>query len=102
MSPHTVTPPNSTPCQGVLHLTLHKIWFDLILSGSKRVEYRENKTYWRRRLYDSFPFHPKPFQAIEFRNGYGAHRPVVVYEHKSTYYNHALDKIELVLGRRLS
>lgn len=33
-----------------LKLTLTKKWFDLILSGEKREEYREIKDYWFRRL----------------------------------------------------
>jgi hypothetical protein len=34
----------------VLHLTLKKKWFDMIASGEKKEEYREDKEYWRRRL----------------------------------------------------
>ena len=30
----------------VLHLTLKKEWFDLILSGDKKIEYREIKNHW--------------------------------------------------------
>lgn len=33
-----------------LHLTLKKKWFDMILSGEKKEEYREIKQYWIRRL----------------------------------------------------
>ena len=34
----------------ILHLTLTKNWFDLILSGEKKEEYREIKPYWEKRL----------------------------------------------------
>lgn len=34
----------------VLHLTLKKKWFDMILSGEKKEEYREIKPYWIKRL----------------------------------------------------
>lgn len=34
----------------VLHLTLKKKWFDMILSGEKKEEYREIKKYWFKRL----------------------------------------------------
>ena len=34
----------------ILHLTLKKKWFDMILSGEKKEEYREIKPYWFRRL----------------------------------------------------
>lgn len=48
----------------VLHLTLKKQWFDMILSGEKKEEYREHKEYWNRRLSG------KEFDCILFRNGY--------------------------------
>jgi ASC-1-like (ASCH) protein len=47
-----------------LHLTLHREWFDLILSGEKTEEYREVKEYWRRRL------EGQKYDQIIFRNGY--------------------------------
>lgn len=34
----------------VLHLTLKKKWFDMILSGEKKEEYRDISKYWLRRL----------------------------------------------------
>jgi hypothetical protein len=34
----------------VLHLTLKKKWFDMILSGIKKEEYRELNSYWGNRL----------------------------------------------------
>ena len=34
----------------ILHLTLKKKWFDMILSGEKKEEYREIKPYWINRL----------------------------------------------------
>lgn len=37
----------------VLHLTLKKKWFDMILTGEKKDEYREIKDYWARRLLDA-------------------------------------------------
>lgn len=36
----------------ILHLTLKKKWFDMILSGEKKEEYREIKPYWCKRLFD--------------------------------------------------
>jgi len=53
----------------ILHLNLHKKWFDLILAGKKKVEYREIKHYWTKRLFnDDGP--QKKFDIILFRNGY--------------------------------
>ena len=48
----------------ILHLTLHRQWFDLILSGEKTEEYREVKEFWRRRLEN------QRYDEIHFRNGY--------------------------------
>ncbi len=53
----------------ILHLTLMKKWFDEILSGKKKVEYREIKPYWTKRLFDSNG-KPKKFDFILFKNGY--------------------------------
>ena len=52
-----------------LHLTLKKKWFDMILSGIKKEEYREIKPYWDSRLSG------KNFDRIEFMNGYGKKAP---------------------------
>jgi len=53
----------------ILHLTLHKKWFDEILAGTKKIEYREIKPYWTKRLFDD-DGSPKKFDMIFFRNGY--------------------------------
>ena len=53
----------------VLHLTLKRKWFDMILSGEKKEEYREIKPYWHRRLLT------KEFDVICFRNGYAKDAP---------------------------
>jgi len=54
----------------ILHLTLKKKWFDLIASGKKTVEYREEKPYWQKRILDELGL-SKPFDIIRFKNGYG-------------------------------
>ena len=53
----------------VLHLTLKRRWFDEILSGVKKVEYRIAKPYWTRRL------EGKHFDGARFRNGYRRDAP---------------------------
>lgn len=72
----------------ILHLTLKKKWFDMILSGEKKEEYREFKGYWINRLgyfyqsssgcldggYWNEEMKNLP-DLICFTNGYGAHRP---------------------------
>ena len=53
----------------ILTLPLKAKWYDLIESGIKTEEYREDKPYWRKRLMrsnDGF----KPFTHIQFRYGY--------------------------------
>jgi len=66
----------------ILILHIKKKWFDLILSGEKKEEYREVKPYWSKRLCNSWDAYGvrwnhqkerldyKDFSAIEFRNGY--------------------------------
>ena len=54
-----------------LHLTLHKIYFDQILAKTKKIEYREIKPYWTKRLFNTkTDGKPKKFDEIFFRNGY--------------------------------
>jgi hypothetical protein len=52
-----------------LHLTLKKRWFDEILAGTKKIEYREIKPYWTKRLFED-DGRAKEFDVISFRNGY--------------------------------
>lgn len=53
----------------VLHLTLMKKWFDEILSGIKKIEYREIKPYWTKRLFNENGNLIK-YDTIIFSNGY--------------------------------
>ena len=52
----------------VLHMTLKKKWFDLIISGIKTEEYREIKPYWDTRLSEEYDI-------IRFKNGYNKNSP---------------------------
>lgn len=67
----------------VLHLTLKKKWFDMIASGEKKEEYREDKQFWRNRLLlrgetgDARLYH-----FVKFRNGYGKNAPTLLVECK--------------------
>jgi hypothetical protein len=67
----------------VLHLTVTRQWFDLILSGEKTEEYREIKMYWAARLTGGFPgtygidrVNPdfKEFDYIHIKDGYNRPR----------------------------
>ena len=73
----------------MLVLPMKKKWFDMILSGEKKQEYREIKPYWRTRVNNwevANGEHPtegkyfrevifKSLQPILFMNGYGAKAP---------------------------
>lgn len=64
----------------------------MIASGEKLEEYREIKTYWKRRLIigllcqhwgkGEFIFTPKYYDAVEFKNGYSKTSPTMLVEFK--------------------
>ena len=64
----------------MLILPINKKWFDMILSGEKKEEYREIKPYYQSRLrnegfLDQYGL-PTLFQGrILFRNGYAGNSP---------------------------
>lgn len=60
----------------ILHLTLTKKWFDMIMSGTKKEEYRAIKPYWTTRL------DGREFDVIVFSNGYGKNSPKMMVEFK--------------------
>lgn len=90
----------------ILHLTLTKKWFDMILSGEKTEEYRQIKPYWTSRLvWTDELVTPKEFawsllneghaciggnnrtcfaryDFVEFRNGYSKDAPAMTVECK--------------------
>ena len=82
-----------------LHLFLHKQWFDMILQGVKKEEYRAISDYWIARLlppyyqrfkgradelagYHKGKVHDKGFTKIHFVNGYGSDKPCFDIEFK--------------------
>lgn len=75
----------------MLTLPIKKNWFDMILSGEKKEEYREIKPYWENRFVKIFgekAFYPRPSWVsdesviptvkIMFRNGYSKNSPSFV------------------------
>jgi hypothetical protein len=80
----------------ILNLTLKKKWFEMILSGEKREEYREVKNYWMKRLAGvdgcgtSYNFtilcnignKCKEFDYVVFKNGYQKNAPTIKVECK--------------------
>jgi hypothetical protein len=71
----------------VLKLTLKKIWFDMILSGRKKEEYREIKDYWVNRLTENksycqmgdsgYVINERKYDWVKFTNGYNKDSPSV-------------------------
>jgi hypothetical protein len=65
----------------VLTLVLKKQWFDLILTGVKKEEYREYKRHWVARLVEkSGEF--KCFDIVRFKHGYEKNAPTIDVEFK--------------------
>ena len=58
----------------ILHLNLHREFFAAIANKQKRVEYRRQSHYWRKRLEE------RKYDAILFRNGYAKDAPEMLVE----------------------
>jgi hypothetical protein len=56
----------------ILHLNLHREFFARIAARTKRIEYRGQTPYWRKRL------DGRKYDVIQFRNGYATNAPVMV------------------------
>lgn len=66
-----------------LHLVLTKAWFDMIASGDKKEEYRQDSKYWKRRLVKEGYWHSqtcKDFDTITFQHGYAKGAPRITVE----------------------
>lgn len=69
----------------MLTLPIKKKWFDMILSGEKKEEYREIKPYWTKRfikgLYDLSIYTDNTIKdaqgTLVFRNGYQKNAPKI-------------------------
>lgn len=66
----------------MLILPIKKKWFDMILSGEKKEEYREIKPYYQTRFKNVFAMYPYSYiptgldtHEIMFRNGYSVGSP---------------------------
>ena len=81
-----------------LHLTLHKRWFDEILAGTKKIEYRDIKPYWTKRLFNDDGSSRK-FDEIYFRNGYSKNSRKMRVKFKGIRIGKGKDKYEILLGK---
>jgi len=77
----------------VLHLTIKRKWFDLIVSGEKTEEYRDAKRYWIDRLYG------RVFDEVHFRNGYRPDSPFMRVECQGI--DRIADRYTIKLGKIL-
>ena len=66
----------------MLTLPIKKKWFDMILSGEKKEEYREIKPYYKTRFKNVFDMFPYSFippgldcRRVMFRNGHNGKSP---------------------------
>ncbi len=69
----------------MLILPIKKKWFDMILSGEKKEEYREIKPYYLSRLKNEFDMYPYSIipvgtdeRMVMFRNGYRKDSPAFI------------------------
>jgi len=86
----------------ILHLTLKREWFDLILSGEKTEEYREYKPYWIKRLMGHCG-RMKQFDIVRFRNGYRKEDPIMDVKFEGTFLRRDKgDYFAIKLGKVLS
>lgn len=60
----------------ILYLTLYKKWFKLILNKKKKIEYREIKPFWTKKIENNKYTH------IQFRNGYNKTAPTLLVTYK--------------------
>lgn len=58
----------------ILHLNLHREFFAQIAAKTKRIEYRGQTPYWRKRL------EGRKYAVIQFRNGYATKAPEMLVE----------------------
>jgi len=77
----------------ILHLTLHRVFFDKIADGTKKIEYREIKPHWKKRI------EGREYKFIKFRNGYQPTAPEMIVEYRGFRIKNGL--YEIILGRVL-
>jgi hypothetical protein len=84
--------------KNVLHLNLHREYFDKIALKTKKTEIRDRTPYWQKRL------EGRSYDAILFRNGYQVKAPEMLVEFKGLRrYGHGCSAYYAIrLGRILA
>lgn len=62
----------------MLTLPIEKKWFDMILSGKKKEEYRALSKYYQTRFDNLFDSLDTDIKEIAFRNGYSSNSPLFI------------------------
>jgi len=73
-----------------LHLVLEHKWFDSIAYGKKRVEYRDDTEFWRKRMVDK--------EYVVFHRGYS--NTIICFKIRKI--ERVLGEIQIHLGKKLS
>ncbi len=76
----------------ILYLTLFRKWFDEVLQGKKKIEFREIKPYWTKRL------DGRQYDYVIFKNGYSKEAPMMKVECLGI---RKKERYEILLGRIL-
>lgn len=61
----------------MLTLPIKKKWFDMIMSGEKKEEYREIKPYYDKRFFNQWKKNNNTCFYVIFRNGYAKNGPSI-------------------------
>ena len=78
----------------ILYLNVKKVWFDLMLTGHKKIEIRTPSKWIKSRLDDRY------YDNIKFINGYGSTKPFFIckflgYEISNIEKNHTFGNIKI-------
>ena len=81
--------------ENILRMTLKKEWFDQIVAGTKKKEYRDHSPYWEARLLG------RKYDSILFVNGYSKTSPTVLVEYKGYKLDQSQGQYIISLGKIL-
>lgn len=90
-----------------LKLNVKHKWFEIMVTGQKRNEYRKPSEWIRSRLWyinntdkNVFPvYEPRDYDFVEIRSGYGKHRPYFIAEFR--YFSESLEEFYIGYGSGL-
>ena len=77
----------------LLHLTLKREWFNLMINGTKKIEFRKPSDWIKQRLIG------KNYDYIRFVNGYGSDKPYFISEYKGYEVSKKTHQIDFSSGQ---